>query len=78
MFIEATRLRNSLSLGQPLKTLRQSAHPERKNDHHHTEDQRVGADDPYHRQCACRRVSDKHYAEENREDAADDQHPFVA
>ena len=71
-------MHRSLSLGRPLEALRQAAHPECKNDHHHAKEQRVCADDPYHGQGPRHRVSDKHHAEDNREDAADDKCPFVA
>ena len=66
------------TLGATCKTLRQSAHPERQHDPHQAKDQRVCADDPCHRQCARRRVRDKHHAEQNRDNDADAQRPLVA
>jgi hypothetical protein len=67
----------SLGLRQPLKTLRQAAQPERQRNHHHTEDKLLAADEPYHRQRARHRIKDKRHIENNRDDAADNQHPFV-
>jgi hypothetical protein len=67
----------SLGLRQPLKTLRQAAQPERQRNHHHTEDKPLAADKPYHRQRARHRIKDKRHIENNRDVAAENQHPFV-
>ena len=53
------------------------AQPERQRDHHDSEDDGVGGDDPDDRQRCDTRMPDHQNAEENRADAGDDQQPFV-
>lgn len=68
----------SLGLRQPIKMPWYRAQPECQHNQHDAGDQRIYADQPDHRQRARRGIEEKRHAEKNRDDAADNQHPFIA